>query len=193
MLPHRRPDVYAGGGVKETITIPRLEEEGSRAYAARVEYVTAGPQRSLEKLVERAQSAPKARPTQRLATLKRWSSKYDWVDHARRYDDTLAGIAAQEAADAYRADLEAHRKKAMEAGQGLYTVAGRLLKKLDAALSSPRQIVGEDGKLYTLHGIDFTAATLTTVSRALQTALDLEAHALGVDKLLPSLEADDSE
>lgn len=171
--------------MKETIAIPRLEGESSRAYAARVEYVTAGPQRDLRTLAQKLDKS--------LTIIGRWSSHYDWVEHARRYDDTLAGMVAQEAADAYRADLEAHRKKAMEAGQGLYAVAGQLLKKLNSALASPRQVEGADGKLYTLHGIDFNAAVLTTVSRALQTALDLEAHALGVDRLLPSLEADDSE
>ncbi len=168
--------------------VPRLEEESSRAHAMKVAYVTMGPERSLEKLRRKYN-----KNTSYLRQLAEWSTQYDWAATARAWDDQQAAAAIQAAADQYRADLEAHRKKAMEAGQGLYTVAGQLLKKLNAALASPRQVEGKDGKLYTLHGIDFTAATLTTVSRALQTALDLEAHALGVDKLLPSLEADDSE
>lgn len=170
--------------MSETITIERLPDESPRAYQARVEYVTAGPDRSTAKVGQRLGKSKDL--------MDRWSARYDWAATARAWDDQQAAAAIQEAAERYRADLEAHRKKAMEAGQGLYTVAGRLLKKLDAALSSPRQVEGADGKLYALHGIDFTAATLTTVSRALQTALDLEAHALGVDRLLPSLEADDN-
>jgi hypothetical protein len=174
--------------VKETITIERLPEESSKAYAARVEYVTAGPQRSLDRLRQNY-----GKTTAYTRQLEVWSARYDWAATARAWDDQQAAAAIQAAAEQYRADLEAHRKKAMDAGQGLYSVAGQLLKKLNSALASPRQIKGEDGLFYTLHGIDFNAAVLTTVSRALQTALDLEAHALGVDKLLPSLEADDSE
>lgn len=169
----------------DTITIERLPDESPRAYQARVEYVTAGPDRSTAKVGQRLGKSKDL--------MDRWSARYDWAATARAWDDQQVAAAIQEAADQYRADLEAHRKKAMEAGQGLYMVAGQLLKKLNAALASPKQIKGEDGKMYTLHGIDFTAATLTTVSRALQTSLDLEAHALGVDRLLPSLEADDSE
>lgn len=167
-----------------TIELPRIEGESARAYAARVEYVTMGAGRSLERLVERAQSAPKARLTQRLATLKEWSAQYGWVDSARQYDEQVSYLTIQDAADKHRADLEDHRKKAMDAGRSLYGVAGQMLQQLNVALANPRQIKGEDGKVYVLHGIEMTSATLTTVARALTMALDLSAHALGVDTVL---------
>ena len=175
-----------------TITIERLPEETPKAYQARVEYITAGRDRSLDKLRQKY-----ARNTSYKRQLQVWSSRYDWVECARKYDEAAAHLVTQEALEQYRADLEAHRKKASEAGQALYQVAGQLLKKVNAALATPRQIEGKDGRMYTLHGIDFNSSALgsalSTVTRSFQTALDLEAHALGVDKLLPSLETDDSE
>lgn len=173
-----------------TITIERLPEETPRAYQARVDYITAGPSRSLEKLRQQIGKGS-------VRYLEQWSSRFDWVECARKYDEAAAHLVTQEALEQYRADLEAHRKKASEAGQALYQVAGQLLKKVNAALATPRQIEGKDGRMYTLHGIDFNSSALgsalSTVTRSFQTALDLEAHALGVDKLLPSLETDDSE
>lgn len=176
---------------KPTIELPRLEGESARAYAARVEYVTMGAGRSFERLLDRYQSAPKARPTQRLATLKEWSTRYNWQSSVREYDDQIAFLTVQEAADQYRQDLEKHREKAMEAGRGLYTVAGQLIRTINQALANPRKIKGEDGKWYTIHDMKFDANTFQIAARAMQTALDLEAHALGVDRVLSN--TDDSE
>jgi hypothetical protein len=168
-----------------TIELPRLPDESARAYAARVEYVTMGAGRSLEKLRQKYN-----RNTSYIRQLGGWSSKYGWVQSAEKYDAEVSYITVNEASDRYRADLEAHRKKASDAGQALYSVAGMLLKQIDTALRNPRKIKGEDGKLYTLHGVDMTAGTFAIAARAMQTALDLEAHALGVDRLLPTLDGD---
>lgn len=172
-----------------TIEIPRHPDESARAYAARVEYVTMGPQRSLEKLADqrRIKGGSKA-----ITPLREWSVRYGWADSARQYDEQVSYLTVQEAVDRHRADLEAHRKKAMDAGQALYAVAGQLIKTINAALANPRKIEGRDGKMYTLHSIDITSSTFGIAARAMTTALDLEAHALGVDDVLGKLN-DDSE
>lgn len=169
---------------KPTIELPRLENESARAYAARVEYVTMGAGRSLEKLSQKS--------TKNIQLFKRWSVQYGWVASAEKYDAEVSYLTVQEAQEKYRADLEAHRTQANEAGQALYTVAGQLIKAINAALAGPRKIEGKDGKIYTIHSIEMNANTFSIAARAMQTALDLKAHALGVDKLLPSL-TDDSE
>lgn len=174
-----------------TIELPRIEGESARAYAARVEYCTMGAGRSLEKL--RGRSGEGSGIPRRFNTLAEWSTRFNWGESAKQYDEQIHYLTIQDAAEKYRTDLEAHRKKASEAGQALYAVAGQLIRAINTALAGPKKIKGEDGKMYTLHAIDLTSSTFSIAARAMQTALDLEAHALGVDKILPSLGADDSE
>ena len=167
---------------KATIELPRHPDESARAYAARVEYVTMGPGRDLRTLAQKLDKS--------LTLVGRWSSQYDWVKSAEEYDNQVAYLTVQEAAEAHRADLAAHRKKAMDAGQALYAVAGQLIKTINAALANPRRIEGKDGKVYVLHAIDITSSTFAIAARAMTTALDLEAHALGVDTVLGKLDND---
>jgi hypothetical protein len=149
-----------------TITLPRIEGESARAYAARVEYVTMGAGRSLETI---GQKLGKSK-----ALMERWSSQYGWVDSARQYDEQVAYLTVQESADKYRADLEEHRKRASEAGKALYAVAGKLLQRMNAQAAT----------------LELNANSLAIIKGALQTALDLEAHALGVDAVLGKLDSD---
>lgn len=164
-----------------TSEIPRRTEapqESARAKAAKTAYITMGPERSLEKVGQKyAKSVP---------LLKRWSALYNWQEEARRWDDQQLFIARQMAGDAYRRDLEAHREKAMRAGSDLFTVAQALLVQCGRAIRGER-IEGKDGKTYIIPAMELTPSTLTTVTRALTTALDLEAHALRIADLLPRL------
>lgn len=171
------------------ITIPRLEEETTRAYAARVEYLTLGASRSFDRMLERLQSGDKAGITKRRSTLAEWSSQYHWQEHARKYDETLATLAAQAHAEQYRQELEDHRKRYQKAGKDLYAVAHALIGACAQALRG-QVIKGEDGKLYTIPGMEITPNTLAIAARALTTAGDLEAHALRIAELLPRLEND---
>lgn len=98
---------------------------------------------------------------------------------ARQYDEQIAYITIPEAQAKYRADLEAHRKKASDAGQALYAVAGRLITAINKALAGPRKIRDKDGKEYTLHSINLNANTFSIAARAMQAALDLEARPCG--------------
>jgi hypothetical protein len=165
--------------------IPRLDDETPRAHAAKVAYVTAGPGRSLDKL--RQQIGNRS-----VRYLEQWSARFDWAATARAWDDQQAAAVARDASDAYRADLEAHRKVSMDTGKVLHAVASNLLSQVNNALTSPRRIEGKDGKWYTLHGVELTSNSLAVASRAMLAALDLQAHALGVDRILTGL-TDDSE
>lgn len=148
------------------IELPRLPEESAKAYAARAAYVTMGPERSLDKL--RQQYGKTAAYTRQLEV---WSSRFDWQEHARRYDDTLAGIQAQQAAQQYLAALHEHRERYQRVGKALYAVAMAML----ADLNAQRADIKPNGN------------SLATISKALTTAADLEAHALGLDHLLGTL------
>lgn len=164
---------------------PQLAGESAKAYEAARVYFRMDANRSTAKV---GQELGKTKDL-----MDRWSSQHDWVERSREYDQALAQEAAAAHTQKYLADLEAHRTRASEAGKALYSVAGKLLQQLNAALANPKRIKGEDGKVYVLHNIELNAATFATAARAMQTSLDLEAHALGIDKLLPSLDTDDSE
>lgn len=152
---------------KEVLTIERLEGESSRAYAARVEYVTMGAQRSLEKLSQKS--------TKNIQLFKRWSGQYDWVECARKYDEQVAFLTAQEAADQYRADLADYRKRYGEMGKALFGAAAKLLTRIHKAASTMK----------------VSAASLTLVTNAAKTAADLEALALRVEHVLGQLDNDE--
>jgi hypothetical protein len=64
---------------------------------------------------------------------------------------------------------------------------------MNQALANPRKIEGKDGKIYTLHGVDLNASAYSAAVRGMQTALDIEGHALGLSELMPKLANDDSE
>lgn len=163
---------------KTTIELPRIEGETPKAHRARIDYVTMGTERSLDKLRQRY-----GRTTAYTRQLELWSSQFGWADSARQYDEQVSYLTVQDAADAYRASLEAHREKAMTSAKNLMALASGLTRIMGDALTQPRTIKGEDGKTYTLHKVVADASTLTTISKALQTALDIEAHALGIDQM----------
>lgn len=165
----------------ERPTIERLPDEHPARFQARVEYIVAGPDRSLERVRQKIGMRSVRR-------LEMWSSEDGWGEQARRWDELIVNLRTQAEVDAYRRDLEAHRKKAMDAGRSLFTVAGRLLQQIDTALANPRRIEGKDGKMYTLHGIDLNSSSLAVAARGLTAALDLEAHALRLGDILPKLD-----
>jgi len=171
------------------IEIPRLDGETPRAYAARVEYLTMGPGRSLDKVVQRGQSAGGSRVTQRIATVENWSAKYGWQASAAQYDATLATLAAQESAARYLADLREHGARSRDTARALHGVASILLEQCRRAIRG-EVVKTADGRTITIPAMDMTPATFGAAVRGLVAALDLEAHTLGVDKLLGSLTGD---
>lgn len=161
---------------KSTIELPRLEGESAKAHLARIEYVTMGAGRSFDRLLNRYQSATKAPPTKRRDTIVDWSVRYGWQDSAREYDDQIAFLTIQEAADQYRADLADYRKRYGDMGKALYGSAAKLLRKVNATLD-----------LSEMAGL----GSLITVINAVKTAADLEALALRIEPLLGQLQTDD--
>ncbi len=145
------------------ITIPRLPEESARAYAARVEYITAGPGRSLEKLQQKI-----GKNTSYVRQLSEWSSRYGWVESARQYDDQVAYLTIQEAAETYRADLADYRKRYSDLGKGLYAAAAVLTRRVATEART----------------MDLGPGALALAANAAKTAADLEALALRVEHLL---------
>ena len=152
------------------ITIPKLEGETPRAYAARVEYLTMGAGRSLDKVVA-GQEGGKKGARGNNTTVENWSVKYGWKAAASEYDQTVATLAAQAHAAEYRARLEQHRADAARYGEALCGVAVEMLAQLRDVRKS----------------IEYSPAALATIARALTTGLDLRAHALDLDRLMPSL------
>jgi hypothetical protein len=157
--------------------IARQASDTPKSYAALCDYIAMGGARSLDTLAERYRSgADPAPPTRRLTSLKDWSRAQDWQARARAYDDMLALEASAAHTAQYIASLEAHRKRAQDAGEGVYIVAAKLLQRMNKELDT----------------LEITPATLGVLLRAFQCALDLEAHSLGVDQILTSLEDRDS-
>lgn len=174
-------------GTDTATVVPRLDEESARAHAAKIAYVTMGPDRSLEKTRQRLGKSAAGYTR----TLEEWSTRFDWQATARAWDDQQAAAALAHAADAYRRDLEDHRKRYGDAGKALYQVAGGILQQLGKALAQPPvTIEGKDGKLYKIPGIKVTPELLTTAARAMTIAADLEAHALRLGEILPKLDHD---
>lgn len=174
-----------------TIEIPRHPEESARAYQARVEYVTMGTGRSLDKLIARVRSGDISGIPTRRNTLADWSTKYGWGDSARQYDDTLQSVRVQTASEQYLKDLEEHRTRYQKAGQDLFGIAVGLLAQCGRAIRGER-IIGKDGKEYFIPQMELTPTTLATATRSLVIAADLEAHALRLSELLPQLANNDS-
>jgi hypothetical protein len=164
--------------VTTTIELPRIEGESAKAHQARIDYVTMGAARSIDKLRQNY-----GKTTAYTRQLEVWSSQYGWAESAKQYDSEVSYLTVQEAQEQHRADLAAHREKAMTSAKNLMALAGGLTRIMGDALTQPRKVEGKDGKVYTLHKVQVDANTLTTISRALQTALDLEAHALGIDQI----------
>jgi hypothetical protein len=157
--------------------IERQPLDTPKSYAALCDYCAMGPSRSLDTLCERYRTGTDpAPPTRRLTSLKDWSRSGDWQARARQYDSQLQQEASAATTSAYLAALEAHRRRAQEAGEGVYIVATRLLRRMNAEIDT----------------LELSPASLGVLLRAYQTALDLEAHALNLDQILPSLERDDS-
>ncbi len=162
-----------------TIEIPRLADETPKAYAARVEYLTMGPERSLDKLVGHVRGKSGASNT----VVENWSVKYGWQKSARDYDETVATLAAQAHAATYRRDLEEHRTRYKQAGDELYKIARAQMIRIS------KQLNETGGRATTIKDADI-ATNLRTLAGVLTTAADLEAHALRLEELMPSLTHD---
>jgi hypothetical protein len=154
------------------IEIPRLDGETSAAYAARLAYLVAGPNRSLAKIC--GQVVGNSRVSNRLGTLETWSSRFHWADSARRYDDHVASLMLQQAAQAHREAIEQHRIDAMDLSGRLLRLGRDMIDALGAQVDA----------------LEYKPADLSAAVKALVTGLDIRAHALDLPRLLASIEVD---
>lgn len=136
-----------------------LPTESAQAYQAACAYFEMGADRSCEAVAQKY--------TKNASLIRRWSALHNWVERAREYDAALSALAAEQHQARYLADLEAHRVRSTEAARGLYTVAGKLLQRLNKQVDT----------------LEITPATLGVLLKAFQTSLDIEAHALGIDQM----------
>jgi hypothetical protein len=149
------------------LTIERLPNETSKAYLAFAEYAALGSGRSFAALAR-----SKGKNGAYVGQLERWSSAYNWQLRVAEYDKHLAQQTLDVAANAYREELEENRIRYKKTGEELHQAAKELLEEL----------------LKRKRTIDYTPTLLSGIVRAFEVAANLEAHALGLDKLLSNLD-----
>jgi ABC-type transporter MlaC component len=96
------------------------------------------------------------------------------------YDEQVARTRVQRAATQYIADVEAHRESSRKTSQELRAVARACLAQLAQAANEGTLVL--------------TVSHLNAIVRAFETSIEMEAHALCLDRLLPMLstEADEA-
>jgi len=152
--------------------LERLPDESVKANSALLAYASLGPGRSLEKL--RQKYGKNAAYTRQL---ERWSSQHNWQERIKIYDTEMAREHQRRISEQYLRDLEEHRDRYGQTGKELYVVSRVLLGKLAQAM--------QDDEL------PLNTASLHAVVRSLQLSVELEAHSLSLDRLLPMLDVAD--
>jgi hypothetical protein len=155
-------------------SLERLPGESARAHEAIVEYAALGPGRSLAKL---AQVWGKSRSY--VGQLERWSSQHRWQERVAAYDEQVARTRVQRAATQYIADVEAHRESSRKTSQELRAVARACLVQLAQAANEGTLVL--------------TVSHLNAIVRTFETSIEMDAHALCLDRLLPMLSTEADE
>jgi len=109
----------------------RVPGESSKAYEAFCIYRDLGVDRSIEKTAKN-----RLKPGS-YSWLRNWSSKYNWVERARAYDDYLEREKRKEQEKAILEMVERHTKEAM----ALQQKALERLKSLDPNELSTRDVL----------------------------------------------------
>lgn len=151
------------------ITLPdRLPDETEKAYSAFVRYCGLGYNRSLADLGNLlGKSASWA---------ESWSSRYNWQERVKFYDDQIHHLVAIEQAKAHLSEIEALRQRS----KGL---ADKLLEAAEAVINRVKA-KAENDEIY------INTQSLSAASNAIKAGLDIHSHGLGIDELIPKLKAD---
>lgn len=173
------PPAHDNNTLAIDIEIPRLDDESQRAYNARVAYITAGNGRSLEKLFRNS-----TKSAQIPRHVKGWSSRFEWVEHAKRYDETLASLAARRKAQQYIEDVEKYQDEYNKTGKAMLVTGLKLLKGLEETLDKMKK---DDWKEY------ITPQMINAMIRMFALSADLRANALQLDALIERLSPADPE
>lgn len=149
--------------------IAQLPDETDKAYDAFLRYLNMGPERTI---------AAVARQINKHATqLKDWATDNRWVERVRQHNAQVAREAQKRATEDYLKDVQEHRDRYMRTGKELHALSRALLGKVAEGLNN-----GD---------IPINTGTLNTVARCFQLSVDLEAHALSLDKLMTLLDTDE--
>jgi hypothetical protein len=148
--------------------LERSPGDTPKSHDALLRYAEMGPTRSLAKL---AQLMGKKKTY--VSQLELWSRMHHWQERIKLHDAEIVRQKLAADADAYRASLIAHRDRYRQTGEDLHTVARGILVRLAAALEN--------------NTLPLNVATLHALVRTFETAAELEAHCLSLDRLLPML------
>ena len=111
--------------------------ETQRANLALRDYALLGPGRSLARLVECYQTAPKPPPTRRLETVKDWSARFAWQARVALYERQ---IRHQLVADD-RDERERERQQRLSVCRRMRAAAWERLQVMDPAELTPRDVL----------------------------------------------------
>jgi hypothetical protein len=159
-----------------TTPLDRLPNESAKAHKALLIYADLGSDRSLEK----TRQALGKDSAGYVRTLETWSAQHRWQERVMEYDAMLAQERQRRMTEDYLASIAEHRERYRQVGKDLYAVGRGLLVKIARAMENSEYPINN--------------ATLNTVVRALTLGAETEAHALSLDRLLPTLDyADDDD
>jgi hypothetical protein len=169
----------------------RLPEESTPAYAAFKAYVDFGSHRSIE--------AVHRKLTKSTRLLKRWSSKYSWVERAGLYDEHMVRVQqrAREAAEVVEAQTWARRRAKLLEEE--FEIGQKLIEKARQMLQMPivevkREVVVErhnDGRdkivqLSVLRPVRFTMSDagrmFMLADKLIRLSLGMPTQVIGEDK-----------
>lgn len=128
--------------ISPVIEIPQLEGESAPAYAARLAYLEMGGERSVAKVARKLSKSK--------TLINRWSGRYEWVDHARRYDEAWAAVAMMAQHEAERKEAEKWAARRQEQREREWDASQALLKKAQEMMKFPLATVEQkqaDGKI----------------------------------------------
>lgn len=119
--------------------LSRVAGETAKANLALRDYAMMGPGRSLDKLLDRYQSAAEERPTMRRATLVAWSTRYAWQARVEALD---AAFREQMAKVEVTERLKSHRRRVKRL-EVLGMVADKALAQFNEKLAKKTVTLGD--------------------------------------------------
>ncbi len=157
----------------------RMKGEGPKHYRAFLDFCEMGPGRSLNGLnssyQKRDQSEPKASPekppTKRLATLKGWSSKFNWQArlaawHQDVYDPKMQAEWLQRA--------EQSREEDWSDGGKLRQLAEKVLAEAESYIRTTYRKVGDETEVHKAIDLKVAIEALKLASKMRRTAAEVQ-------------------
>jgi len=121
-------------------------KETARARQAWADYLALGPDRSLEKLLQRYQSGTKAAPATSLTRLKLWSRTFGWQQRLQVIADEVARAAEEKEREYRRLIMEDGYALPHERVRALKQLAGILFEELTAEDEAANRLWIDDVK-----------------------------------------------